>query len=1066
VASLARMLVWQQARGAPLPELRFRALRMASSAVALAWGIGAGLLMPHLAPEYEALLLLAIGGLAAGASGTLTSDKPSFILFCACLLGPLPIVLVSEGLDRFHMACAIFTGLFAMFVLVLHRRGHMEMLAERRAAASLAATNLASRREHVFLDALFASVPEAIVITDRTGTCLGVNPYFERMFNYAASEALGRPLQDLIIPAESRDAAEVIVRRVLAGETVLVEGNRQRRDGTLVPIRLSAAPIAGDEAGRILLMYSDMTATRRAEDAVRAVQSRLELVLASSPAIIYTTRLEGEHFVGTWASENLKRITGWEVSETMRPQWWYENVHPDDRERAIGNMPHLIETGSLSMEYRIAWKDGTFRWVRDESRLIRDAEGRPLEVFGAWLDITDLKVAEDRMRESSELAERSARVRTEFLANMSHEIRTPMNAVLGLTELLLDSDLAPEQRRSLQLVQSAGETLLVLLNDVLDLSKIEAEHVALEAIPFDVRYVLDSTIGLFAVRTGSRPVELIADVAPDIPDQVVGDPTRLRQVLNNLVGNALKFTERGEVVVSAGRESQADGSMRLRFSVRDTGIGIAADQLESIFEKFTQADASTTRKYGGTGLGLTIARRLVELMGSTLTVTSEPGRGSEFAFSISLPVDAVRAAPPREATPHAGQRMLIVDDNAINRRIVREALGRVGAVVDEASTAADGMLALCRARDEARPYAVAIIDARMPDRDGFDLAQAIRAEPDLAPGMRLLMLTSTGQLGDTQRCREIGIEAYLMKPVSRSDLIEATAVLLGGARAPADQGTVTRHSLAEARPRVRVLLAEDNAVNQEVAATMLRKRGHSVTIVGDGRAAVEAVATGGPFDVVLMDIQMPELDGVAATQQIRQGGHAPGVRIIALTAHALGGERERYLAAGMNGYLAKPFRPHELFAVVEEGTLAAPPVVPVPTAEPVSAPASVVPAAAPRTEHVDLAGFRQTMREAGAEEAVDAILDVFAESAPERLADLSQAVATGDARAIERSAHAFRSPAGSIGARHLASLLHEMEAAAIAGESQRARETFSRVSPEADAVLNYLRVYRNKEFVS
>jgi two-component system sensor histidine kinase/response regulator len=500
--------------------------------------------------------------------------------------------------------------------------------------------------------------------------------------------------------------------------------------------------------------------------------------------------------------------------------------------------------------------------------------------------------------------------------------------------------------------------------------------------------------------------------------------------------------------------------MRLRFSVRDTGIGIAADQLESIFEKFTQADASTTRKYGGTGLGLTIARRLVELMGSTLTVTSEPGRGSEFAFSISLPVDAVRAAAPRDATPHAGQRMLIVDDNAINRRIVREALTRVGAIVDEGSTAAEGMAAIRRSVAEARPYAVAIIDARMPDRDGFDLAQSIRAEPALAPGMKLLMLTSTGQLGDTQRCREVGIEAYLMKPVSRSDLIEATAVLLGGARLASDRGTITRHSLAESRPRLRILLAEDNAVNQEVAATMLRKRGHSVAIVGNGREAVTAVATGGPFDVVLMDIQMPELDGVAATEEIRRSGQVPGLRIIALTAHALGGERERYLAAGMNGYLAKPFRPHELFAVVEEGASA---VVNEIVAVP---PPPVVLPAVPRNDHVDLAGFRQTMREAGAEEAVDSILDVFAESAPERLSDLREAVATGDARAIERSAHAFRSPAGSIGARHLASLLHEMEAAAIAGESERARETFTRVSPEADAVLRYLRVYRNKEFVS
>src|SRR5947209_6372362 len=376
------------------------------------------------------------------------------------------------------------------------------------------------------------------------------------------------------------------------------------------------------------------------------------------------------------------------------------------------------------------------------------------------------KRAEAVMREARDLAERVARARSAFLANMSHEIRTPMNAVLGFVELILDTELTTEQRRALELVRSSSEALLMILNDILDYSKIEAEHLELEAISFDISKVVHATASLLAVRAREKHLELLAEVAPDVPRIVRGDPTRLRQVLMNLIGNAIKFTEQGEVVVSVSAAA-TNGSVGLRFAVRDTGIGIAPEHIGSVFKEFTQADSTMTRRYGGTGLGLAISQRLVRLMGGAITVRSELGRGSEFSFTISLPVETTPATRSTALAALGGRRMLIVDDNQTNRRILREMLAAEGINVDEASTAAEGLDALRRVR-----YDLAILDVQMPDMDGFQLATALRGEKKIAR-TRLLMLTSAGQRGDGERCRELGIRAYLTKPLARADLLEA-----------------------------------------------------------------------------------------------------------------------------------------------------------------------------------------------------------------------------------------------------------------------------------------------------
>jgi two-component system sensor histidine kinase/response regulator len=654
------------------------------------------------------------------------------------------------------------------------------------------------------------------------------------------------------------------------------------------------------------------------------------------------------------------------------------------------------------------------------------------------------KRAEAVMREARDLAERTARARSAFLANMSHEIRTPMNAVLGFVELILDTELATEQRRALELVRSSSEALLMILNDILDYSKIEAEHLELEAIPFDLAKLVHAAASLLGVRAREKHLELLADLAPDAPRMLRGDPTRLRQILMNLLGNAIKFTEQGEIVVAVTATPAGDGRARVRFAVRDTGIGIAPEHRATIFGEFAQADSTMTRRYGGTGLGLAISQRLVRLMGGELAVASEVGRGSEFSFSLEFPAEPDVGVPTVERAPLGGRRMLVVDDNQTNRRILREMLAAEGVLVHEAGSAQEGLAALRRAAGQKAAYDAAILDVQMPDMDGFQLAATVRGDRSLKH-TSLLMLTSAGQRGDGERCRELGIRAYLTKPLSRVDLLEALGAVLavptepgGGAPAP---DVITRHTIAESRRSLRILLAEDNPVNRQVAVAMLVKRGHEVHVAVNGKEAVDAMERR-DYDVVLMDVQMPEMDGFQATAAIRAMPRGRDIRIIALTAHALSGERERCLAHGMSDYLAKPFKAHELFAMVEDAAGSAP----------IGDDPQIGDAAPP----VDLDGFRNTLREAGAEEAVDSILDTFQRQAPERLAALTAAIAAGEAPAITAAAHTFRGAAATIGATELATLLEQMETAGRAGDVEQARSAFERTDAVARNVVAYI----------
>jgi signal transduction histidine kinase/CheY-like chemotaxis protein len=637
-----------------------------------------------------------------------------------------------------------------------------------------------------------------------------------------------------------------------------------------------------------------------------------------------------------------------------------------------------------------------------------------------------------RSQRAVDAAEEASRMKSRFLANMSHEIRTPMNGVIGLTELVLSGNLSRELRETMETIRSSAESLMGILNDILDTSKLESGQFELESVPFDLHSVLLSTMRAATRTAEMRRNELALDIAPDVPQVVIGDSLRVRQIMVNLVGNATKFTEGGEIEVSVKRSGEVGGVPAVLFAVRDTGIGIPEDKLGSIFEEFSQVDASVTRKYGGTGLGLTISYRLVELMGGRLAVESVKGKGSTFSFTIPLPGGINEPAPASPAQLE-GRTALVVDDNATNRRIARSIVEQIGLQAVEVSNTDDAVRCLVKGYNN-RPFDVALIDLQMPVKSGFDLLTEVKALPQIPTAF--VVLTSSGGYGDAERARSLGARAFLTKPVSRQELQERIAEVLSLAPPPAKEAS-PRATTPQPQRLLHVLLAEDNAVNQRVAIAMLERLGHTVEVADDGRAAVEAVQKT-TFDVVLMDIEMPHLDGYAACECIRQIPRLKDLPIIGLTAHAMAEAREKAMAVGMNGFVTKPFKTADLESALQG--LGAPVNTPRKELKP-------LPAAEPQLPSVDMDALRTEWRSAGIIHKMDDIVDTFLEESGVEFSALEEALSRNDLKAVSAVAHKMKSGAAALHVRRLAKLLQTIELSA-SGRSET-REDLQQLVLEA-----------------
>ncbi len=847
-------------------------------------------------------------------------------------------------------------------------------------------------------------------------------------------ELLGLPPRDTRLPAaEFRARAHPDDRSRIAAafEQHLLDGTpfdvqlRMRVAGGDWRWFRARGAVERDELGRLASFAGsliDIHEERLAQMELRNVRARLERMTLGSTDGFF----DYDAGAGTvWYSPRVHEMLGYDASEPL-PQQLTALSPPEDHERIVSAVRrHFADDTPYDETFRTRHRNGEWRWLRARGRCERDTAGKPIRFSGSIQDITAQREAQAALIAAKEAAAAASRAKSEFLANMSHEIRTPMNGVLGMTELLLDTPLEPVQREFAETIRTSATSLLGILNDILDFSKIEAGKLEIEQVEMDVRQCVEDVGTMMAVQAAAKNLELIVNVDPAIPELVLGDPHRLRQILTNLAGNAVKFTQQGEIVIEALAVAVQAGRVLMHFEVRDSGAGMTPEVISRLFRPFVQADASTTRHYGGTGLGLSIVKRLVELMGGQVGVVSQPGKGSTFTFTLPCPLveTVARPAAPEPVSPRE-RRVLVVDDNETNQRVLRGQLRPAGYAVE---TVSSGEAALRQLVDSARAghrFDVVIADDRMPDCDGAQLAMRVRSLPELGD-TQLVMLTSLDRHGNVERLQEIGFAGYLTKPVRGRELRACLERVLGreaGALAGSGPRLITRSSLAAGgtagRFRGRVLVVEDNLVNQQVTRRFLERLGCQVEVAENGQHAVEFCART-RYDLIFMDVQMPVMDGLAATREIRrqetEGHRTP---IIALTASAMTDELERCIAAGMDGLLTKPLEPVRLAETLDRHGLGgdASMLPPVPLTRP-GAPA------------IDLSRLRVIVGDDA--EFIEELCRTFLVSSGRIVEELRRALGAGDRALLGTLAHKLKGGSNSVCAQRVGDLAAVLERGAV-----------------------------------